>query len=381
MNLARKRVALATGSTLVTAALAGLGWWLLSGRPDAPTASGSGFAPAGPLGFALAPDTRTRHATADFDVEVETNSLGLRGPEVAVPKPSDVYRVLALGDSFSFGWGVELDDAWPARMARELRAADGRSVEVVVAGVPGWSPPQQFVFLEQRGFDLQPDLVLWQLCTNDLIEMERLDLSLDARRLPVAVTAEPPLSDDLREDWLAGFERLGADERQRVLEEYRAGRVDPALRGIIRAADGERRSAAGTAPPGPIAGLAIEDVRRGLRSGPDFGLRFLDHMLSAARRACAERGIALRLVLAKARSRPPPAGEPDGGVAALQAWAAEQVPRALDTGGLLSEGAAEGYFFARDPHWTPAAQPVVARAVALWLAGDAELGLSPGAGR
>jgi len=69
---------------------------------------------------------------------------------VAVPKPADRYRVLVLGDSFSFGWGVELKDAWHTTMARELQAPDGRTLEVVDAGVPGWTPLQEFVFLEQR---------------------------------------------------------------------------------------------------------------------------------------------------------------------------------------------------------------------------------------
>ena len=377
MNVAQQHRALAVGTAVITAVLAGLVWWLLAGRHESTVVEpGAGFAPAGTLGFLLEPSTRWRHATGDFDVQVITNSLGLRGPEVVVPKPPDRYRVLALGDSFTFGWGVEFDDAWYAGMARELQATGDRSMEVVVAGVPGWSPLQQFVFLEQRGLDLQPDLVLWQLCTNDLLEMERLDVEIDARRLPVAVAAEPPLSAGLRKDWLVLFEQLDEGERQRVLAEYRAGRIDPVLVEIARAADAARRGQAGAAPEGKVAELPVEEVLRGLRSGPDFGVRYVDHMVSATRSLCAERGTALRLMVAQARPMPRRAGEPDDGIAALRAWAAHQSPRVLDIADLLPDGPADGYFFSNDPHWAPAAHPLVAQAVARWLADDPELGLS-----
>ena len=376
MNLTQQRWALAAGSAVVTAALAGLAWWLLGGRHEAAVAPGAGFAQAGSMGFMLEPNTTWRHATSDFDVQVSTNSLGLRGPEVLVPKPPDRYRVLVLGDSFTFGWGVELADAWHARMARELQATGARSIEVVAAGVPGWSPPQEFVFLEQRGLDLQPDLVLWQLCSNDLLEMERLDVRIDARRLPVAVAAEPPLSAGLREDWLVPFEKLDEAERQRVLSEYRAGRIDPVLRQIARTADAARREQAGAAPQGEVDELPVEEVLRGLRSGPEFGVRYIDHLASAARGLCAERGIELRLMLAHARRRPGADAEPDEGIAALRAWAARQSPRVLDTADVLPAERVDEFFFSRDPHWTPAAQPRVAEAVAHWLADDAVLGLS-----
>src|SRR5687768_1727113 len=38
---------------------------------------------------------------------LRTNSLGCRGPEVAREKPSGVFRIVLLGDSVAFGWGVD----------------------------------------------------------------------------------------------------------------------------------------------------------------------------------------------------------------------------------------------------------------------------------
>lgn len=378
MNVAQQRWALAAASTVIAAALAGGAWWFLAGRHEpAAVAPGAGFAKAGALGFMLEANTEWRHVTRDFDVQVVTNSLGLRGPEVLVPKPPDRYRVLVLGDSFTFGWGVALQDAWHARMARELQAPDGRTLDVVDAGVPGWTPLQQFVFLEQRGLDLQPDLVIWELCTNDPLEMERIEVEIDARRLPVAVAADPPLSAGLlKQEWVVEIEKLDPAVRERVEAEARAGRIDPVVREIARKAEAARRAEAGVAPEGPIAELPIEAVLRGLRSGPDFGVRYIDHMVSAARALCGERRVELRLMLAQARSKPRGASEPDDGVEALRAWIARQDPGALDTADVLTADRVEEFYFAKDPHWTPAAQPQVAQAVARWLAQDPALGLT-----
>lgn len=377
MNVGHQRWALAVSATLVTTALVALAWWMQPGWfGGGAVGPGAGFAPAGTVGVLLDPSTHWRHATHNFEVGVTTNALGLRGPEVIVPKPADHYRVLALGDSFTFGWGVEYHDAWHARVAEELQATDGRPMEVVVAGIPGWSPLQQFVFLEQRGLDLQPDLVIWQLCSNDMLEMERLEVEIDARRLPIKVAIEPPLSAGLRAEWLDALERFDEPNRKRLEAEYRAGRVDPVLRELALAADVARREQAGAAPEGEVTDLRIEDVVRGLRSGPDFGVRYVDHLVSAARELCAERGMELRLMLAQARPTPRPAGERDDGVAALRAWAARQFPRTLDTADLLPEERVDEFYFSDDPHWRPAAHPLVAQAVAHWLAGDPELALS-----
>ena len=45
-------------------------------------------------------------AGAIAEVEVRTNSLGLRGAELELPKPRDRRRLFFLGDSVVLGWGV-----------------------------------------------------------------------------------------------------------------------------------------------------------------------------------------------------------------------------------------------------------------------------------
>lgn len=83
---------------------------------------------------------------------VRTNRHGLRGPEIALPAPGP--RVLAVGDSVTFGWGVEEEQSWPARLADEL------GVEVLNAGVPAQRPPAIAAWTAAYAPGLDVDLVL-----------------------------------------------------------------------------------------------------------------------------------------------------------------------------------------------------------------------------
>jgi len=67
---------------------------------------------------------------------VETNVLGMRGPQVGTKQPNE-RRVLVVGDSLVFGHGVEGDEALPARLQHEL-AAQGSPSTVGNGGIPGF---------------------------------------------------------------------------------------------------------------------------------------------------------------------------------------------------------------------------------------------------
>jgi lysophospholipase L1-like esterase len=102
---------------------------------------------------------------------VRINQRGLRGPLVAPEKPEGTRRVLFLGDSVTFGFGIEqTDDVFPFRVGRALERALGTRVEVVNAGVGGWSPWQQLAFLQREGLDYQPDLMVIGFVLNDVTE-------------------------------------------------------------------------------------------------------------------------------------------------------------------------------------------------------------------
>jgi len=94
------------------------------------------------------------------------NAAGLRGRELTPPREG-VLRVLALGDSCTFGFAATEDEAWPARLEVLLRAGLGRDVEVFNAGVPGYSSFQGLGAAERWMSQVSPDVVLLCFGWND----------------------------------------------------------------------------------------------------------------------------------------------------------------------------------------------------------------------
>jgi lysophospholipase L1-like esterase len=93
---------------------------------------------------------------------VHINSRGTRGPEFEAAKPADVIRILSLGDSKTFGWGLTEAETYSGRLQALLqeRAPAGKRIEVINAGVNAWSYPQIKVFLKEHGLLWKPDFVL-----------------------------------------------------------------------------------------------------------------------------------------------------------------------------------------------------------------------------
>jgi lysophospholipase L1-like esterase len=97
---------------------------------------------------------------------IENDSRGYRGPERR--GAGDVFRVLCLGDSVTFGFNVDQPAPFPRQLEMLLRERlPERQIEVVNAGVPGWSWVQGLRFLEAEGMRLAPDLVVAAHGTND----------------------------------------------------------------------------------------------------------------------------------------------------------------------------------------------------------------------
>jgi lysophospholipase L1-like esterase len=125
------------------------------------------IAPNAFLRVALVPGARFRSGRYEIDV----NSLGFRGEEISATKPAGTFRIFAIGESTTFGWkGARTHrEAWPALLESKLRAAyPKRNIEVVNAGVPGWTSVQQRVNFMLRISKLEPDGILIYHGNNDL---------------------------------------------------------------------------------------------------------------------------------------------------------------------------------------------------------------------
>jgi hypothetical protein len=114
-------------------------------------------APA-PAGLLFPPHTQARSVTPEFDYTASINALGFRDREFPVAK-GQAYRILAIGDSYTYGWGVADDEPWPKVLERDLRRLDPR-VEVANLGAPGASPTQYAETAERAIPLLRPDLVI-----------------------------------------------------------------------------------------------------------------------------------------------------------------------------------------------------------------------------
>ncbi len=124
--------------------------------PAAPGDSATGsltpiYVPSPTLGWTLRPSAVQRFRRRGFDTTVRSNRLGFRGPEIE-PRPDGLVRYAVLGDSYGFGWGVEEEETYAARLEELLRAdsgaAAGRAVEVVNAALPGFGTFQRLRALE-----------------------------------------------------------------------------------------------------------------------------------------------------------------------------------------------------------------------------------------
>jgi SGNH hydrolase-like domain, acetyltransferase AlgX len=121
-------------------------------------------------GYRLEPDYRGVSTNrTEFTHQIAINSRGLRGPEVG-EKTEGVCRILAIGDSFTFGVGVEDDETFPVLLAQKLTGL-GVPAESLNGGIPGIGVPQEVRWLEYHGLEFEPDMVLLAVFTgNDLLD-------------------------------------------------------------------------------------------------------------------------------------------------------------------------------------------------------------------
>lgn len=101
---------------------------------------------------------------------ISINSLGFRGPEIAVPKPDGIVRIAFLGASTT--WCAEVsgnDHAWPHLVTNALsRSFPDVRFDYVNAGVPGYTVGSILKTLTSRVLPLEPDVIVIYEATNNL---------------------------------------------------------------------------------------------------------------------------------------------------------------------------------------------------------------------
>ena len=98
------------------------------------------------------------------------NSDGFRDRNFSVEKPNNTVRIMALGDSFVFGLGVELNDSYPKQLEILLNKNKGeQNYEVLNFGVPGYNTKQEVEMLKEKGLKYKPDIVILGYLGNDIL--------------------------------------------------------------------------------------------------------------------------------------------------------------------------------------------------------------------
>ncbi len=109
----------------------------------------------------------------EFAAPVRINSQGLRGPEIDQKAPNE-YRILVLGDSGPVGFEVAYEDTYTAILEDRLTARLGIPVRVINAAVRGYGTDQSYLYFRERGYKLEPDLVIFVHSGNDINDNQTL---------------------------------------------------------------------------------------------------------------------------------------------------------------------------------------------------------------
>lgn len=120
---------------------------------------------SGPHGVRLVPNQTSLikdHFLSHKDVLIESNMMGLRGPELGEKQKGET-RLLVLGDSITFQDYLPFDETWTVMLGKKL----GPNVTVINAGLPGASLSDEFYHFTEIRDGVQPDVILIGLYLND----------------------------------------------------------------------------------------------------------------------------------------------------------------------------------------------------------------------
>src|SRR5207247_4681707 len=114
--------------------------------------------------YELRPNIRGRF----MDQPLLINSRGLHDYEYTLRKEPGTFRIVGVGDSSLFGWGVPFEDSGLKVLERRLNEQSrGQKFEVITFAVPGYNTAIEAETFVQRCLEYAPDLVLLNFNTND----------------------------------------------------------------------------------------------------------------------------------------------------------------------------------------------------------------------
>lgn len=123
------------------------------------------------LGYELMPNVRTAFygfTTKLPPTQIEISDQGLRDRPYNLQKGDDLVRIALLGDSFTFGWGLNLDETIPKQLEYLLNENSSIKYEVMSCGVIGYNLIQEIQFLKTKVLKFHPDIIIFLVTGNDV---------------------------------------------------------------------------------------------------------------------------------------------------------------------------------------------------------------------
>jgi hypothetical protein len=208
--------------------------------------------------YELKPNVRGRF----MDQPLLINSQGLHDYEYSLRKEPGTFRIVGLGDSSLFGWGVPFEDSGLKVLERRLNEKSyPQKFEVINFAVPGYNTAMEAETFAQRCLEYAPDLVLLNFNTNDYDVPDFLRLPRDLATLRRSYVVDMAYSVYAGVMGVAGRQPQQFYFTNRTISQREAARLDedPALpneyrhmvgaKGVVRALERLARTARERAIP------------------------------------------------------------------------------------------------------------------------------------
>lgn len=136
----------------------------------------------------------------EFNIPVRINSYGLRGENYNLKKAKNVTRIIFLGDSFTYGVGVTLENTYSKKLENILNKRKNANYEAINMGFAdgGYTTDIHYLYLKEKGLDFSPDAVFLGLFIgNDISDLNRNTwVKNNSNRFPENITSEYHYVDD-----------------------------------------------------------------------------------------------------------------------------------------------------------------------------------------
>jgi lysophospholipase L1-like esterase len=119
-------------------------------------------------GWSHVPGASGKFKSFGIDTTITINRKGFRGPEIEYARSGVLNRVLVIGDSLVWGFGVDFKDMFTSQLETSLS-----NTEVVNLGVSGYSTDQELLLYQDEGHKYEPDVVTVVVAANDRSGNER----------------------------------------------------------------------------------------------------------------------------------------------------------------------------------------------------------------